>query len=123
MSIKTTPWDSAQFLKTDGDVTAYLQACMEEAPDDAGFIAHALGVAARARSNMSGLARETGLSREGLYKALAEDGNPSFGTVLKVVGALGYRLTLVEKAAVKRKPRGATLPAAAAKVRRPPARR
>lgn len=76
-----------------------------------------------ARSTMSVLARNTGLSREGLYKALSEDGNPSFGTVLKVVGALGYRLTLVEKAAVKRTPRGATLPAAAAKVRRTPVRR
>lgn len=122
MSLKTAPWDSAEYLRTDADVIAYLQACMEEAPDDAGFIAHALGVAARARSNMSGLARDTGLSREGLYKALSEDGNPSFGTVLKVVRALGYRLTLVEKAAAKRKPRGLALPTATAKGRRPPAR-
>ena len=105
MSVKTTPWDSADYLKTDDDITAYLQACMEEAADDAAFIAHALGVAARA-SNMSRLARDTGLSREGLYKALSEGGNPSFGTVLKVVGALGYRLTLVEKTEAVRKPRG-----------------
>lgn len=123
MAIKTTAWDSAEFLKTDADVTAYLQACMEEAPDDAAFIAHALGVAARARGNMTGLARDTGVSREGLYKALSEDGNPSFGTVLKVVRALGYRLALVEKAAAKRRPRGAAVQTAASKTRRRPARR
>lgn len=94
MALKTTPWDSADYLKTEADSTAYLEACLEEAPDDPAFIARALGVVARAR-NMSQLARDTGLTREGLYKALSEGGNPSFGTVLKVVNALGYRLALV----------------------------
>lgn len=94
MTLKTTAWDSADYLKTEADRTAYLQACLEEAPDDPAFIAHALGVVARAR-NMSQLARDTGLTREGLYKALSDEGNPSFGTVLKVVNALGYRLSVV----------------------------
>ena len=96
MTLKATPWDSADYLKTEADRTAYLQACLEEAPHDPAFIAHALGVVARAR-NMSQLARDTGLTREGLYKALSDDGNPSFGTVLKVVNALGYRLALVSE--------------------------
>lgn len=97
MTLKTTTWDSADYLKTDEEIAAYLDACIEEAPDDAAFIAHALGVVARAR-NMSQLARDTGLTREGLYKALSEEGNPSFSTVLKVVSALGYRLSFVSDA-------------------------
>ena len=111
MTLKTTPWDSAGYLKTEADRTAYLEACLEEAPHDPAFIAHALGVVARAR-NMSQLARDTGLTREGLYKALSEEGNPSFDTVLKVVNALGYRLALVSqkktirasRAAAKKRP-------------------
>jgi probable addiction module antidote protein len=111
MALKTTRWDSAEYLRTEEDRAAYLDACLEEAPDDPAFIAHALGMVARSR-NMSQLARDTGLTREGLYKALSEDGNPSFNTVLKVVNALGYRLALVRergktrlatRAAVKKK--------------------
>jgi probable addiction module antidote protein len=101
MALKTTPWDSAEYLKSDTDITAYLDACFEEAGDDPAFLTHALGVAARAR-NMSQLARDSGLTREGLYKALSRDGNPSFGTVLKVADAMGYRFALVGKA--KKKP-------------------
>ena len=103
MALKTNRWDSAERLATEEDRAEYLDACMEEAGDDAGFIAHALGVVARSRS-MSQLARDTGLTREGLYKALSEDGNPSFSTVLKVVDALGYRFSLVreERAPYKR---------------------
>ena len=93
MALKTTPYDSAQYLRTEEERAAYLAACMEEAPEDAAFIAHALGVVARSR-NMTQLARDTGLTREGLYKALSDSGNPSFGTVLKVLRALGYRLTV-----------------------------
>lgn len=93
MALKTTAWDSADYLRTEEERAAYLAACMEEAPEDAAFIAHALGVVARSR-NMSELARDTGLTREGLYKSLSTTGNPSFGTILKVVHALGYRLTL-----------------------------
>ena len=88
----TRPWDSAEYLKTDEDIVAYLEACMDEAGDDAAFIAHALGVIARARGMMQ-LSRDTGLARESLYRALSADGNPSFSTVLKVVKALGLKLT------------------------------
>lgn len=91
MSVKLSPWDSAQHLQTEEDMALYLDACMEEAGDDAAFIAQALGVIARARG-MSQLARDTGLGRESLYKALSGEGNPSFATVLKVVHALGLRL-------------------------------
>lgn len=114
MTLKTTRWDSADYLKIEADRTAYLEACLEEAPGDSAFIAHALGVVARAR-NMSQLARDTGLTREGLYKALSDEGNPSFGTVLKVVNALGYRLAIVreKKAARASKPVAAKRPVAA----------
>ena len=92
MRLKTTPWNSAAYLETERDIGAYLDACVEEAGDDPAFLAHALGVVARAR-NMSQLARDTGLTREGLYKALAADGNPSFATVLKVASALGLKIS------------------------------
>lgn len=84
-------YDAADYLTTPEHAAAYLEAAFEEAGDDAGFIAHALGTIARS-GNMSELARRTGISREGLYKALAEDGNPSFATVLKVTRALGLDL-------------------------------
>ena len=93
MTIKTTRWDSAEHLKTDEDIQFYLEACLEEAGDDPAFIVHALGVIARAK-NMSQLARDTGISREGLYKALSVDGNPTFATITKVVNALGLQLTI-----------------------------
>ncbi|MFC4252086.1 addiction module antidote protein [Sinimarinibacterium flocculans] len=86
-------YDSADYLKTEEDIVAYLDAVMEEGGDDPAYIAHALGVIARAR-NMSQLARDTGLTREGLYKALSGEGNPSFATVLKVARALGLKLKL-----------------------------
>lgn len=84
-------YDTADYLETEEDIAAYLEAVMEEGGDDPAFISHALGVVARAR-NFSELARETGMSREGLYKALSADGNPSFATVMKVARALGLRL-------------------------------
>ena len=93
MGIKTTRWDSAQHLETEEDIQLYLEACIDEAGDDPAFIVHALGVIARAR-NMSQLARDTGLTREGLYKALSPDGNPTFATVSKVAKALGLQLTV-----------------------------
>jgi probable addiction module antidote protein len=93
MALKTTPWDSAEYLKTEEDVAEYIAACMEEGGDDPGFIAHALGVVARAR-NMAQLARDTGMTREGLYKALSADGNPSFATVVKVAAVLGFKVSL-----------------------------
>ncbi len=93
MAIKTKVWDSAEHLKTDEDVQLYLEACIEEGGDDPAFLVHALGVIARAK-NMSQLARDTGLTREGLYKALSPDGNPTFATVAKVAKALGLQITV-----------------------------
>ena len=93
MALATTHWDSAEHLKTEEEIRLYLEACLEEAGDDPAFIVHALGVVAHAR-NMSQLARDTGLTREGLYKALSVGGNPTFVTVAKVAKALGFRLTV-----------------------------
>lgn len=90
-SLKLSKWDSAEHLKTDEDMVDYLQACLDEAGDDAAFIAKALGVIARAKG-MTQLARDTGLGRESLYKALSGEGNPSFETILKVMSALGIKL-------------------------------
>ncbi len=88
---KFTPYDTADHLKSREDIVAYLEACMEEGDDDPALIAAALGDIARSHGMMK-LARETGLTREGLYKALSADGNPSFGTALKVLKALGVKL-------------------------------
>ena len=88
---KTLPYDVAEHLRSPKEMAAYLDAWFEEAPDDAAGIARALGDIARARG-MTQVARDAGLSRESLYKALGEDGNPSFATVLKVARALGVRL-------------------------------
>jgi probable addiction module antidote protein len=88
---RTVPYDVAEQLRTPEDMAAYLDAWLTEAPDDASGIARALGDIARARG-MSQVARDAGLSRESLYKALSENGNPSFATVLKVARALGVRL-------------------------------
>jgi probable addiction module antidote protein len=89
MAEKFTPWDSADYLKTDEDMAAYFEACLEEAGGDAAFIVKALGTIARARG-MTQLSKDTGLGRESLYKALSGDGNPSFDTILKVTKALGF---------------------------------
>jgi probable addiction module antidote protein len=96
--IKLSKWDSAEYLKTDEDMVLYLEACLDEAGDDAAFIAKALGTIARAKG-MTQLANETGLGRESLYKALSGEGNPSFATILKVMTALGIKLH-AEKAEV-----------------------
>lgn len=85
---KTRPWDAADHLETEEDMAAYLEAALEEC--DAALVAAALGDIARAKG-MTGIARETGLGRESLYKALSADGNPEFATILKVVQALGLR--------------------------------
>jgi len=89
MALETTPWDVADYLETPEDCAAYLDACLEEG--DAAFVAKALGDIARARG-MTQIARETGLSRESLYKALSGERSPSFDTVLKVARAIGVRL-------------------------------
>ncbi|VVO66832.1 addiction module antidote protein [Pseudomonas silesiensis] len=91
MTEQFTRWDSAEYLKTEEDMANFLDACMEEAGDDLAFIAKALGTIARAGS-MTQVARDAGLSRESLYRALSGEGNPDFGTILKVVKALGLKL-------------------------------
>lgn len=88
---KTVPYDVAEQLRTPEEMAAYLDAWLTEAPDDAAGIARALGDIARAKG-MAQVARDAGLSRESLYKALSATGNPSFATVLKVARALGVRL-------------------------------
>lgn len=89
--VKTTTWDVAEHLRTPEEMAAYLDAWLTDFPDDAAGIARALGDIARARG-MSQVAKEAGLSRENLYRALSAEGNPSFATVLKVAKALGVRL-------------------------------
>ncbi|MDA8124321.1 MAG: putative addiction module antidote protein [Deltaproteobacteria bacterium] len=86
---KTRPWDVAEHLETVEDMAAYLEAALEEG--DPALIAAAMGDIARAKG-ITQIARETGLGRESLYKALSTEGNPEFATVLKVVKALGLRL-------------------------------
>ncbi|MBP9947338.1 MAG: putative addiction module antidote protein [Vicinamibacteria bacterium] len=88
---KLKKWDSAAHLRSEEDMALYLEACLEEAGDDAAFVAKALGTVARAKG-MSQLARDTGLGRESLYKALSGEDNPSFATILKVTRALGIKL-------------------------------
>lgn len=87
----TSRYDSAEYLRTRADITAYLEAAFEEAGDDTAFMAHALGIAARAHG-MVDLAEKTGLTREGLYRSLSTGGNPSFATVFKVAQAMGVKL-------------------------------
>ncbi len=91
MTVKITRYDTAEHLKSDEDIQAYLDAVLEEGGDDPSYVVHALGIIARAK-NMSQLARDTGLSREGLYKALSEEGNPTFATVIKIAKALGLQI-------------------------------
>ena len=87
---KTSPYDVAEHLRTTEEMAAYLDAWLEEVPDDIHGIARALGDIARAKG-MSQVAKDAGLSRESLYRSLSSDGNPSFATILKVAKALGIR--------------------------------
>jgi probable addiction module antidote protein len=87
----TTRYDVVEHLRTPKEMAAYLEACLEEANGDAAFVARALGNIARAKG-MAQIARDTGLSRESLYKALSGERSPGFDTILKVIGALGLKL-------------------------------
>jgi probable addiction module antidote protein len=87
----TTRYDVAEHLRTPEEMAAYLEACLEEADGDAAFVAKALGDMARAKG-MTQVARDAGLSRESLYKALSGERTPNFETILKVIGALGLKL-------------------------------
>ncbi len=84
-------WDVVDHLRTDEEMAAYFDACLEEDPGDGSLLRAALGDIARAKG-MTTLARDTGLTREGLYKALSANGNPEFATVMKVIKAVGLRL-------------------------------
>jgi probable addiction module antidote protein len=88
---KTYPYDSATHLNSKAAIRAYLEEAMESR--DPAFIAEALGTIARARG-MSRVAKTTGMSRESLYKALSTKGNPEFGTIIRVVHALGLKLSV-----------------------------
>ena len=92
MNTHTSAYDVSDYLRTPEDMAAYLEACIEEADGDATFIAKALGDIARAQG-MTQVARDAGLSRESLYKALSGERSPSFDTILKVVSALGLKLS------------------------------
>jgi probable addiction module antidote protein len=87
----TSRYDVAEHLRTPEEMAAYLEACLEEADGDAAFVAKALGDIARAKG-MTQVARDAGLSRESLYKALSGERIPSFETILKVIEALGLKL-------------------------------
>ena len=109
----TTRYDVAEHLRTPEEMAAYLEACFEEAQGDATFIAKALGDIARAKG-MAQVARDAGLSRESLYKALSGERSPGFDTILRVVAALG--LTLHAQVPQKR---GSRRSAARARTRTP----
>jgi probable addiction module antidote protein len=98
MAAKTFPYDSAEYLEDDLAIVAYLEEAMKIATEDSdpSFLTVALGTVARARG-MSQIAKDAGLSRESLYKALGSEGNPEFGTVLKVLQALGLKLSIQSK--------------------------
>ncbi len=89
LKTKTRVWDPAEHLVTEEDMAAYLEAALQEG--DAALIAAALGDIARAKG-MSQIARDAGLGRESLYKALSAEGNPEFATIMKVISALGLQL-------------------------------
>ena len=84
-------WDASDYLKTGEEITAYFEACLDDGLGDGSLIRAVLGDIAKAR-NMSRLARDIGLSREGLCRALSTDGNPEFATIMKVIKGLGLRL-------------------------------
>lgn len=93
MSEKYKRFDAADYLKNLDDVAVFLEVALEDSAEDPSAVPHALGIIARSQ-NMSELARRVGMSRDGLYKALSEEGNPTWSTILKVTNALGLRIEL-----------------------------
>ncbi|PSB17251.1 putative addiction module antidote protein [Phormidesmis priestleyi ULC007] len=91
-TVQTYPWDAAEHLETREDIATYLEAALEDG--DPSLVVAALGDIARSKG-MTHIARETGLGRESLYKALSAEGNPEFVTVLKVLQALGLRIQVL----------------------------
>jgi probable addiction module antidote protein len=100
MAEKFTRWDAADYLKTDEDMALYLDACLDEDAGDGRLIRAALNDIARARG-MSQLARDTGITREGLYRALSAKGNPELATILRIIKALGMKLHAASSVAPK----------------------
>lgn len=93
MATKTTKWDAADYLDTPQDIALYIEACIEDDPGDGSLLRAALGDVARAKG-MTQIARDCGVGRESLYKALSIDGNPELSTVIKVLHSLGLRLSV-----------------------------
>ena len=93
-TIRTSPFNPVDYLKTDDDIAAYLEAALEEDEANPAFLKAVLADVVRAKSSISKVSREAGISREGLYKALSETGNPTIETLSKVANAVGYRITL-----------------------------
>ena len=91
MAEEYTRWDAADYIKAEDDARLYLEACFEEDPGDGSVVRAALNDIARARG-MTQLAQEVGITREGLYKALGPEGNPSFATVLRITRALSMQI-------------------------------
>lgn len=94
MTLETTKWDVQDSLQTPEDCALYILAALEEAGDDPAYMAAVLGDVARSRG-MAQTARAAGLTREGLYKAVGPDGNPSYATMVKILRALGLRFSVV----------------------------
>jgi probable addiction module antidote protein len=90
--ITTSLWDASDHLESEEDIIAYLEAALEDG--DPALISAVLGDIARAKG-MTQISKRTGLGRESLYKALSQDGNPEFATVLKVIKALGLQLQVI----------------------------
>lgn len=109
MTEKFTRWDAVDYLETEDDMALYLDACLEEDPGDGSLIRAALNDIARARG-MTQLARDTGITREGLYRALSSSGNPELSTVLKVIRALGIKLHAMPASASPRNGRKTLAP-------------
>jgi probable addiction module antidote protein len=93
MATKTTKWDAADYLDTPQDIAHYIEACIQDDPGDGSLIRTALGDVARAKG-MTQIARDCGVGRESLYKALSIDGNPELSTVIKLLRSLGLRLAV-----------------------------
>jgi len=93
MATKTTKWDAADYLDTAQDIAHYIEVCIQDDPGDGSLISAALGDVARAKG-MTQIARDCGVGRESLYKALSKDGNPELSTVIKVLQTLGLRLAV-----------------------------
>jgi probable addiction module antidote protein len=95
MNVKISEYDPTKYLETEADQIEYLSACAEF--NDPKTLVVALGHVARARGGMTQLARDTGVAREVLYRALSDSGNPELGTIMKVLAALGLHMTFAPR--------------------------